>query len=179
MQGYPTQQWAKGLWQPMSNKCDFPECSWTNLGVKDKFGLLISVSDLSSLITVQCLSSQAKYFQNIGCNTNCEGRNFTRDTTEQSAVDNTSLKDNRSKNSTLLKRKLALTHSLKVTFITKPKATSGLYLGSVLSAESWNLTVRKATFCFYSWQLSPSFAWLSKQQNSWEINSKKSSRTTH
>lgn len=37
--------------QPMSNKCDFPECSWIKLEVKDKFGLLISVSDLSPLIT--------------------------------------------------------------------------------------------------------------------------------
>lgn len=41
------------LWQPMSNKCDFPECSWINLGVKDKFGLLITVADLSPLITLQ------------------------------------------------------------------------------------------------------------------------------
>lgn len=37
--------------QPMSNKCDFPECSWIKLEAKDKFGLLVSVSDLSPLIT--------------------------------------------------------------------------------------------------------------------------------
>lgn len=52
------------------------------------------------------------------------------------AVDKTSLKEKGSKNSTLLKRKLAQIHSLKVTFRTKSKATSGLDLGSVLSADS-------------------------------------------
>lgn len=54
----------------------------------------------------------------------------------KAAVDNTSLKEKGSKNSTLLKGKLALIHSLKVTFIRKSKATSGLDLGSVLSADS-------------------------------------------
>lgn len=57
----------------------------------------------------------------------------------KAAVDNTSLKEKGSKNSTLLKRILAPIHSLKVTFITKSKATSGLDLGSVLSADIWNL----------------------------------------
>lgn len=47
------------------------------------------------------------------------------------------------KTTTLLNRILALIHSLKVTFTVHSRATSGLDLVSVLSADSWNLAVRK------------------------------------
>jgi len=70
---------------------------------------------------------------------------------KKAAADNTSSKERGSKNCALLKRKLAPIHSLKVTFVTKSKATRGLSLGSVLSADGWNLAVRKETFWFHSW----------------------------
>lgn len=107
--------------------------------MKDKFVLLTNGSlNLSPLITHHVsIFLDRLNVSNINAEIHTAEEEILQETLcNKAVVDNASLKEKGSKNSTLLKRKLALIHTLKVTFTTKSKATSGLDLGSVLSADS-------------------------------------------
>lgn len=107
--------------------------------MKDKFVLLTNASlDLSPLITHHVtVILERQNVSNINAEIYTAEEYILQEIPRNKAsVDKMSLKQKGSKNSTLLKRKLAQIHSPKVTFRTKSKATSGLDLGSVLSADS-------------------------------------------
>lgn len=107
--------------------------------MKDKFEALTNISlDFSPLIPHHASVFLARLnVSNIKAGIHTVEEEILQETPHnKAAVDSSSLKEKGNKNSSLLKRKLAPIHSLKVTFIRKSKATSGLDLGSVLSADS-------------------------------------------